>query len=162
VNLIRKTCFPSNKLMEQYSQTVWALVSNLLSFNITHVRKELNSIADRLVIFAASPTQHLLPHWPDCAFQSLHRPYIYENEEFWKAIPNNESNCVVIQNEPLKPEEIISVENNKIPEGLTPLEGSFSLSVVGNKEKHEEEALQLKVVEAISMKITTPGSSTNA
>jgi hypothetical protein len=26
VNLIRKTCSPSNKLMEQYSQTVWALV----------------------------------------------------------------------------------------------------------------------------------------
>jgi ribonuclease HI len=46
VNLTRKTCSPSNKLMEQYSQTVWALVSNLLSFNITHVRKELNSISD--------------------------------------------------------------------------------------------------------------------
>jgi ribonuclease HI len=62
VNLICKTCSPSNKLMEQYSQTVWALVSNLLSFNITHVRKDLNSIVDRLVVFAASPTQHLLPH----------------------------------------------------------------------------------------------------
>jgi ribonuclease HI len=152
VNLIRKTCSPSNKLMEQYSQTVWALVSNLLSFNITHVRKELNSIADRLVVFAASPTQQLLPHWPDCAFQSLHRSYISENEEPWKAIPNNESSCVVIQNEPLKPEEIISVENNKILEGLTPLESSFSLSVGGNKKKQEEEELQLKVVEAISMK----------
>ena len=42
VNMIRKTCSPSNKMMEQYSQTIWALVSNLLSFNITHVRKELN------------------------------------------------------------------------------------------------------------------------
>jgi len=46
VNLIHKTWSPSNKMMEQYSQTIWALVSNLLSFNITHVRKELNSIAD--------------------------------------------------------------------------------------------------------------------
>jgi hypothetical protein len=44
---------------------------------------------------------------------------------------------------------------------LTPLESSFSLSAGGNKEKHEEEELQLKVVEAISMKIRTPGSSTN-
>jgi hypothetical protein len=35
------------------------------------------------------------------------------------------------------------------------------LSVGGNKEKHEEEELQLKVVESISMKIRTPGSSTN-
>jgi ribonuclease HI len=161
VNLIRKTCFPSNQLMEQYSQTVWALVSNLLSFNITHVRKELNSIADRLVVFAASPTQQLLPHWPDCAFQSLHRSYISENEESWKAIPNNESSCVVTQNEPLKPEETISVENNEFPKGLTPLESSFSLSVVGNKDKQEEEELQLKVVEAISTNIRTPGSSLN-
>jgi ribonuclease HI len=104
VNLIRKTCSPSDKLMEQYSQTVWALVSNLLSFNITHIKRELNSIVDRLVVFVASPTQQLLPHWPDCAFQYLHRPYIAGNEEFWKAIPNDESICVVIQHEPLKPE----------------------------------------------------------
>jgi ribonuclease HI len=87
VNLIRKTFSPSDKLMEQYSQTVWALVLNLLSFNITHVKKELNSIADRLVVFAASPTQQLLPHWPDCAFQSLHHPYISENEEFLEGHP---------------------------------------------------------------------------
>jgi ribonuclease HI len=161
VNLIHKTCFPSKQLMEQYSQTAWALVSNLLSFNITHVRKELNPIADRFVAFATSPTQQLLPHWPNCAFQSLHRPYISKNEEFKKAIPNHEINYVVIQNEPLKPEEIIHVEKNKNPEDLTHLVGSFSSSVVGNKDKQEEEELQLKVVEAISMNIRTPGSSLN-
>jgi ribonuclease HI len=129
VNLIRKTCSARNKLMEQYSQIVWELVSNLLYFNITHVRKELNSIADRLAVFIASPTQQILPHWPDCAFQYLHRSYISDNEEPWKSIPNDERNFVVIQNEPLKHEEIIYVENNKILEGLTPLESSFSLSV---------------------------------
>jgi ribonuclease HI len=80
VNLIHKTCSPSNKLMEQYSQTVWELVLNFLSFNITHVKKELNSIVYQLVVFAASPTQQLLPRRPDCAFQSLHHPYIFENE----------------------------------------------------------------------------------
>jgi ribonuclease HI len=42
VNLIQKMCSPSNKLMEQYSQNVWALISNLLSFNIIHVKRELN------------------------------------------------------------------------------------------------------------------------
>jgi hypothetical protein len=66
---------------------------------------------------------------------------------------------LIIQDEPLKPEEIISMKNNKIPEGLIPLESSFSLSVGGNKEKEEES--QLKVVEAISMNIRTPGSSSN-
>jgi hypothetical protein len=98
-------------------------------------------MADRLASFLASPSQQLLPHRPDCAFQYLHRPYIPENEGSWKAIPNDERICVDIQNEPLKPEEIIPIENNKILEGLTPLESLFSLSVVGNKEKHKEEEL---------------------
>jgi ribonuclease HI len=161
VNLIHKTFSPSDKLTKTYSQTVWALISNLLSFNITHVKRELNSIANQLVVFVASPTQQLLPRWTDCAFQSLHHPYISENEEFWKAIPNDESIGVVIQNEPLELGEMISIENNKIPKGLTPLESSFSLSVVGNEEKQEEEELQKKVVETISINIRTSGSSTN-
>jgi hypothetical protein len=84
--------------MEQYSQNVWELVSNLLSFNITHVKKDLNLMADRLVVFAASPNQQLFPHKPDCAFQSLHHPCIPENEGTWKAIPNDESICAIIQN----------------------------------------------------------------
>jgi hypothetical protein len=90
---------------------------------------------DRLVVFAASPTQQLLPYMPDCVFQSLHRPFIPKKEGSWKAIPSDESICVVIQNEPLNPGEIISIENNEILEGLTPLKSSFSLSVVGNKER---------------------------
>jgi hypothetical protein len=82
--------------MEKYSQTVWALVLNLLSFNITLFKKVLNSIVDWLAIFLASPTQQLLPHWPNYAFQSLHRPYIYENEGLWEAMTNDERICVVI------------------------------------------------------------------
>jgi hypothetical protein len=53
------------------------------------------------------------------------------------------------------------IENNKIPEGLTPFESLFSLSDVGNKQKQKEEALQKKVVETISMYIRIPESSTN-
>jgi hypothetical protein len=90
----------TNLPTEQYSQTTWALVLNLLSFNIKFVKKELNSIVDWLVVFAASPTQQLLPPWLDCSFQSLHRPYISENEGFLEAMPNDERICVVIQNEP--------------------------------------------------------------
>jgi ribonuclease HI len=161
MNLIRKTCSSSDRLMGKYSQTVWALVSNLLYFNITHVNRGLNSMAEQLAIFAASPKQQLLPHMPDFTFQSLHRSYISEKEGSWKVIPNDENICVFIQNEPLKPGKIISAENNEIPEALTPLEISFSLSIVGNKEKQKEEELQKKVVETISMNIRTPGSSTN-
>jgi ribonuclease HI len=83
VNLIRKMCYPRNKLMERYSQTVWALLSNLLSFNITHVKRELNSMAGRLAIFVDSPNQQLLPHRPNCYFQSLYHPDILDNVESW-------------------------------------------------------------------------------
>jgi hypothetical protein len=44
---------------------------------------------------------------------------------------------------------------------LNPPESSFSLSVGGHEEKQKEEELQLEVVESISMKIRTPGSSLN-
>jgi ribonuclease HI len=105
MNLIRKACSPSDKLMEQYSQTYWELVSNLLSFNITYVRKDLNSTTNQLVLFAASPTQQLLPHWPDFTFQSSHRPYFPDHVGSWKALPDDGSICAIIQDEPLKPEK---------------------------------------------------------
>jgi ribonuclease HI len=52
--------------MKRYTQTIWALISNLLSFNITHVKRELNLMVDRLAVFAASPTRQLLPQRPNC------------------------------------------------------------------------------------------------
>jgi hypothetical protein len=57
VNLVRKIYSPSNKMMERYTQTIWALISNLLSFNITHVKRELNLMDDWSVLFVASPIQ---------------------------------------------------------------------------------------------------------
>jgi ribonuclease HI len=153
VNLVRKIYSPSNKLMKQYPQIVWALILNLLSFNITHVKKELNSMVDQLVVFVASPNQHPFPHRLDCYFQSLYLPHIHDNIESWQALPNDESVCAFIQYEPLKPKEIISIEDNKIPKGLTPLESLFSLGDVGNKEKHEEEESKRKVGKTISLNI---------
>jgi hypothetical protein len=147
--------------MKHYTQTVWALILNLLSFNITHVKRELNSMANRLAVFAASPNQQLLPQRPDCTFQSLYRPHIPDNKESWQVFPSNESICSFIQNEPYKPKEIISMEDNKIPKGLTPLESSFSSSDVGNKEKHKEEESKRKVGETISLNIGTPESPKN-
>jgi ribonuclease HI len=137
VKLVRKIYSSRKNLMKQYTQTIWALISNLLSFNITHVNKELNSMDDRLDVFANSPNRQLLPHKPDCTFQSLYRPHIHENIESWKVFPSNESSYDFIQNETFRPKEIISIEDNKIPKGLNPLECLFSLSDVGNKEKQK-------------------------
>jgi ribonuclease HI len=109
VNLVRKVYSPRNMLMKRYTKTVWALILNLLSFNITHVKRELNSMADRLAVFAASPNRQLLPHKHDCTFQSLYRPHILDNIESWQVFPNDESICDFIQNEPFKTKEIISI-----------------------------------------------------
>jgi hypothetical protein len=133
VKLVRKIYSPSKTLMKRYTQNVWALILNLLSFNITHVKRELNSMSDRLVVFAASPNQQLLPHRPDCTFQAVYRPHIPDNIESWQVFPKDERIFSFIQNEPYKTKEIISIEDNKIPKGLTPLESSFSSSDVGNK-----------------------------
>jgi ribonuclease HI len=90
VNLVRKIYSPNNKLMKRYTQVVWMLISNLLSFNITHVKRELNSMVDRSVVFAASPTRQLLPQRPYCTFQYLYRPRIPENVESWQNQQNYE------------------------------------------------------------------------
>jgi hypothetical protein len=82
------------------------------------------------MFFVASPNQQLLPHRLDCIFQSLYRSHIFDNIESWQVFPNNESIFSFIQTEPFKPKEIISIEDNKIPKGLTPLESFFSSSDV--------------------------------
>jgi ribonuclease HI len=93
VNLVRKIYSPSKKLMKCYTQTVWALISNLLYFNITHVKSELNSMDDMLAVFAASPTRQLLPQRPYCTFHSLYCPHIPDNIDSWQVFPSDESIC---------------------------------------------------------------------
>ena len=78
-----------------------------------------------------------MPHRPDCTFKFLYCPHIPDNIESWQVFPSYQRICDFIQNEPYKPKEIISIEVNKIPKGLTPLESSFSSSNVGSKEKHK-------------------------
>jgi hypothetical protein len=63
-----------------------------------------------------------------------------------------------LQNEPYKPKEIISLEDDKIPKGLTPLESSFSTSDVGNKENKKEEESKRKVGDTIPLNIGTHDS----
>jgi hypothetical protein len=79
--MVRKIYNPTNKLMKRYTQDVWSLIQNLLSFNITHIKRELNSIPDRLAIFVVFPSRKLLPQRIDCTFLSLYRPHIPNNDE---------------------------------------------------------------------------------
>jgi hypothetical protein len=91
----------------------------------------------------------------------LYHPHIPDNIESWQVFPSDESIYAFIQNEPYKPKEIISIEDNNIPKGLTPLDSSFSSSDVGNKEKHKEEESKRKVGETISLNSGTLESPKN-
>jgi hypothetical protein len=62
----------------------------------------------------------------------MFRPHIPNNEESWQVILDDEIICVFIQNELFNPKEIISLEDNKIPKGLNPLEIPFFTSDVSN------------------------------
>jgi hypothetical protein len=79
-------------------------------------------MADWSTVFVASPNRQIFPHVPYCNFQYLYCPHIPDNIEYWKLFPSDESIYAFIQNEPYKPKEIISIEDNKIPKGITPLE----------------------------------------
>jgi hypothetical protein len=89
-------------------------------------------MVDRLVIFVASPTIKLLPQRPYCTFLFLFRPHIPNNQESWQVFPNYENICSFIQNDSYNPKEIVSIEENKIPKGSTPLKNPISTSDVSN------------------------------
>jgi hypothetical protein len=118
-------------------------------------------MADRLDVFATSPNRKIFPHRSDYTFQYLYHPHIPKNIESWQVFPSDERISSFIQNEPYNPKEIISIEDNKIPKGLTPLKSSFSSSDVGNKEKHKEEESKRKVGETMSLNIGKPKSPKN-
>jgi ribonuclease HI len=158
VNLVGKINSPSYKLLKCYTQDVSMLISNLLLFNITHVKRELNSMDDRLAVFATSPTRQIFPERTDCTLQSLYRPHSPDNVESWHVFPSDEGICAFIQNEPFRPKEIISIEDDKFPKGLTPLESSFLSSDVSNKVIHKEEESKMKVGDTISLNLETPES----
>jgi hypothetical protein len=61
-----------------------------------------------------------------------------------------------LQNELYKPKEIISLEDNKFPKGLTPLENSFSTSDVGSHDDKKEEESKRKIGDLIPLNIGTP------
>ena len=64
---------------------------------------------DQLAIIAACPNRKFLPHIHDCTFQSLYCLQIPDNIESRQVFPNDERIYAFIQNEPLKPNEIISI-----------------------------------------------------
>jgi hypothetical protein len=81
--------------------------------------------------------------------------------ESWKVFPRDEGIFTFIQNKPFRLKEVISIEDDKFPKGMTPLERSFSSSDVSNKEMHKEEGSKRKVGDTISLNLGTPESPKN-
>jgi len=77
-------------------------------------------MVDRLGFFVAIPTMKLLPKRLDCTFMSLYHPHFLDTTESWQVFSDDERTCAFLHNEPLKNKEIISLEDNKFPKGLTP------------------------------------------
>jgi ribonuclease HI len=155
INLVKRIYTPYNKLLKRYTQVVWKLISNLLSFNTTHIRRDMNSMEDRLVVFTTIPTTQLLHQRPDCTFMSLYRPPFMGNVESWQVFLDDESICAFLHNDPLKRKEIISLEVNKFPRGLTPLERSFSSNDMSNKKENIEVESKIKIGKTIFVNIGT-------
>jgi hypothetical protein len=75
--------------------------------------------------------------------------------ESWQVFPNDEIICDFLQNDIYKPKKIISLEDNKIPKGMTPLENLFSTSDVRNKKDNKEEESKQKIGDIILVNIGT-------
>jgi ribonuclease HI len=159
VNLVMKIYNTKKKLLKKYTYNVWELITNLLYFNITHLKRELNSMVDRLVVFVASPTRHFLPQRPYCMLLSLYRPHLLDSIEFLHLCQDDEGICAFIKNGTYNPNEIISFENDKLTKGLISLESSFLMHDVGNKEINKEEEWKIKVGDTITLNIGTPEST---
>jgi hypothetical protein len=115
----------------------------------------MNSMVDRIAIFATSPIRKFLLERPYCTFIPLYRPHFPDIMESWQVFPNDESICAFFQNEPLKRKEIVSLEDNEFPKVLNPMEISFSSSDVDNRRKKKEEEYKRKIGNTIFVNIGT-------
>jgi hypothetical protein len=68
--------------------------------------RDLNSMADRIVVFFANPSRQFLPQRLDFTFMSLYRPHFPNNVESWKLFFDDERIYAFLQNEPLKKRKV--------------------------------------------------------
>jgi hypothetical protein len=73
----------------------------------------------------------------------------------WQVFPDDEGICAFIRNEPLNKNEIISLDDNKFPKRLTPLEGSFSYSDVSSHKKIEPRDSRRNIGDTILVNFST-------
>lgn len=55
INFVRKVYNPSNKLMRQYTTLLGDLIAKFTSFDISHVKNNLNVVSVNLALYASRP-----------------------------------------------------------------------------------------------------------
>ena len=128
------------------------LTARFSSFDISHVKRNLNDVTDNLAVYAAHLDRHNLVERPDCSVISLYRPYLPNNEESWQVFEHDESLHAFLMNEDVHDFEMISLEHNKYPKGLSPLESNFS-SADASKNSFTPENPKRKIDDTILVNI---------
>jgi len=114
--------------MRRYTTLICDLDAKFESFDISHVKRNLNVVADNLAVYADHPERYSWVEKPDCVVISLYRPHLPDNQESWQVFDHDESLQAFLTNEGEQNFEVINLEHNKYPKGLTPLESSFSMN----------------------------------
>lgn len=95
------------------------LVARFSSFDILHVKRNLNVVADNLAVYAACPDRHNLVERPDCFVISLYHPHLPDNEESWQVFDHDESLQAFLMNDDAHDFEMINLEHKKYPKGAS-------------------------------------------
>lgn len=158
--LVKKLYTPSKKLIRRYKTLACEFVAKFLSFDISHVKRSLNAVADNLAVYAAHPDRHSLVEKPDCSVISLYHPHLPDNEESWQVFDHDESLQAFLTNEDTHDFEMINLEHNRYPKGLAPLESNFS-SADALKNSFTPENHKRKVDDTIPVNIGSPEDPKN-
>lgn len=126
INLVRKLYTPSNKLMRRYNALVSALAAKFLSFEIFHVKRNINVVVDNLTVYATRPDRDNLVERPNCSVISLYHPHLPDNQESWQVFDHDTSLQDFLTNDEEQDFEVIYLEHNKYPKVLVPLESTLS------------------------------------
>jgi hypothetical protein len=154
--------------LRTYKNEVWDLIDNFfLSFNISFVPREENSMADSLVVFASNFKIHL-PHKLKYDVEVKYRPYIPNNVKHWKVFEDDleikifletveEFSALHIDQDhddtkiphadiflnTIVDHKIFQLPSNHIPKGLVPLEILFDINDVVVKVKGSSEEVDV-------------------
>lgn len=158
VNMINGTYRPANKVFWCCINIIDQSIEHLLSFNLTHIRRERNEVVDKLAVFASSPSRQVLRERPSVEVISLYRYFVPNNKESWQVFGNDEDiDYFLAENaeDESPPSRIIDLKNNVYPKGLIPIENMFRHDNILKDPSPDPEPPRFKVGPMIRINVGT-------